>query len=517
VTALPDWLDPLYTAEQMRALDGWAIERQGIASLDLMERAGAEVTRALTELTPAGPVAVVCGKGNNGGDGLVVTRLLREHGIAARAVLLWPAADLRGDAAENHRRLVGAGGEIVECAPGDLRDALRGAALIVDAIFGTGFEGAPRDPAAAAIDAIEASGTPVVAVDVPSGVNASTGAVAGVCVHATVTVTFQHSKVGLWVSPGKDHAGRLVVADIGIPRGEPSPAPSAGLIRREVVQGIPRRATASNKFSSGSVLVIGGSRGLTGAVCMTCEGAMRAGAGWVRAGVPASLNDIFEVKLTEVMSVPLADAGGGLAAAAVEAALEAAGRADCVVLGPGLGRSEQALDAGVRLIQEVGAPLLVDADGLFALAQAGPQPTLGRTAPTVLTPHSGELARLLGTDSTRVAAARLERAREAARRFGAVVVLKGDDTLVADPGADRVAVSRGGSPALATAGTGDVLSGVAGAFLAKGVEPFEAACAAVAVHAEAGRVAARRIGVPDAVIATDVVAALPEALRRPAP
>jgi NAD(P)H-hydrate epimerase len=353
----------------------------------------------------------------------------------------------------------------------------------------------------------------VLAVDVPSGVNASTGEVEGACVTANTTVTFQHSKVGLWISPGKVHAGRVVVADIGIPHEGRPVEPSSGLIGPGVVEAVPWRAAASTKFSSGSVLVVGGSVGLTGAVCMTCEGAMRAGAGWVRAAVPASLNEIFEVKLTEVMSVPLADNGGHLSGDAVGTVLEAAERADSVVVGPGLGREAGALAAAVAMIERVEAPLLVDADGLFALAGAGLERVAGRKHPAVLTPHAGELSRLLGTGSSEIAAARLDAVRAAARRAGAIVVLKGDDTLVFDPAADRLGVSAGGSPALATAGTGDVLSGVIAAFMARGVEPFTAACAGVRVHAEAGRIAARRIGVPDSVIATDVIAALPAALR----
>jgi NAD(P)H-hydrate epimerase len=505
------WLDPLYTADEMRALDAWAIEEQGVPSLDLMERAAAEVTSVVTERAPQGTVAVVCGKGNNGGDGLAVTRMLAEHGIQARALLLWPAEELRGDARVNYDRLVDAGCDADEVEPAAISDALAGAALIIDAILGTGFEGTPREPADGAIEAVNRAGSPVIAIDVPSGVNASTGSVDGAAVRADVTVTFQAAKTGLWISPGKEHAGRVVVADIGIPR-EGRMSPTSGLIRREAVEAIPRRAAASTKFSSGSVLVIGGSLGLTGAVAMSCEGAMRAGAGWVRAAVPASLNEIFEVKLTEVMSVPLADDGGHLRKDAVEAALDAADRADCVALGPGLGRDPEALDAAIAVMDGVQVPLLIDADGLFALAEADLERVAGRRAPTVLTPHAGELARLLATDSGDIAAARLGKVREAARRANAIVVLKGDDTLVADPGG-WLGVSPGGSPALATAGTGDVLSGVIAAFMAKGVEPFTAVCAGVRAHVDAGRIAAQRIGVADSVIATDVIAAIPAALR----
>jgi NAD(P)H-hydrate epimerase len=240
-------------------------------------------------------------------------------------------------------------------------------------------------------------------------------------------------------------------------------------------------------------------------------GAMRAGAGWVRVGVPASLNDVFELKLTEVMSVPLVDQDGMLSADADAAVIEAAERADCVVLGPGLGRSEGAFAFAVTVAERIEQPLLIDADGLNALADAGLERAAKRSAPTVLTPHAGELGRLLGRPSSEVEAHRLAAAREAAARSGAIVLLKGDDTLVTGPGG-VTGVSVGGSPALATAGTGDVLSGVAAAFLAQGLDPFEAACAAVRAHADAGRAAGAALGARS-VIAGDVIDALPAVLR----
>jgi ADP-dependent NAD(P)H-hydrate dehydratase / NAD(P)H-hydrate epimerase len=500
------WLEPLYAADEMRALDRWAIEQEGIPSLDLMERAGGEVARVITELGPDGPVRIVCGRGNNGGDGLVVARLLREAGLTAEALLLFDPDDLSPDARANFERT-----EARTVGVKALPEALAGSAVIVDAILGTGFTGSPRAPLDEAIEAIDAAGATVVAIDVPSGVDATTGEVEGACVRADVTVTFHAGKVGLWISPGKEHAGRVEVAEIGIPPdGRDRPAePDTGLIDSSVLDLLPRRATAGNKFQSGSVLVIGGSTGLTGAVCMTCEGAMRAGAGWVRAAVPASLNQIFEVKLTEVMSVPLPDREGHLLEGAVEMVLEAAERADAVVLGPGLGREDHSFALAQSLVQRIDRPLLVDADGLNAIAAAGLEQAAGRSAPLILTPHAGELGRLLGQSSEEIGTSRLQAAREAAERGGAIVVLKGDDTLVAGPG--RLAVNRGGSPALATAGTGDVLSGVIAAFVARGLDPFEAACTGVYAHAEAGREAARRIGV-ESVIAGDVIDALPAAL-----
>jgi NAD(P)H-hydrate epimerase len=501
--ALPDWLDPLPDAAQQRALDEWAIDQLGIPGIELMERAGTGLAEVVQRLVPTGRIAVVCGKGNNGGDGFVCARLLRELGREVSVLLLGSPDELRGDASTNCTRLPGATPEPFDAAA--LEDALG----VVDAILGTGFSGEPREPAVGAIEAINAAaeGATVVACDIPSGVDASTGEVLGAAVRARATVTFHAAKPGLWIAPGKDHAGAVEVVDIGIPSGG-SAEPSIGLIEPRVTEGVPRRGRESTKFAAGSVLVCGGSIGLTGAPCMASMAAMRAGAGYVTAFVPASLNPIFESRLLEEMTVPLPDADGSLEPAGVDAVLERAASSGALVLGPGIGRRPGAFELARGLASEARLPLLLDADGLNA--HAGSLPALAaRTAPTVLTPHAGELARLLESDSKTVAAHRLKSVRTAAAEANAIVVLKGDDTLVAQPDG-RVGVSRGGAPALATAGTGDVLSGVIGAYLAKGMNPFHAACAGVLVHAAAGRLAAHRIG-EEGVIAGDVIEALPHA------
>ncbi|MDQ6604960.1 MAG: NAD(P)H-hydrate dehydratase, partial [Actinomycetota bacterium] len=299
------------------------------------------------------------------------------------------------------------------------------------------------------------------------------------------------------------------VVDIGIPDGGPAD-PSIGLLSEAVTAAVPRRGADSTKFAAGSVLVCGGSTGLTGAPSLASGAAARAGAGYVTACVPASLNPIFEVKLTEVMTVPIPDAAGAISAEAVAPVLERAERAQSLVLGPGLGRDPHTAQFARELALAVGVPLLLDADGLNAHADALPR-LAGRQHATVLTPHAGELGRLLSRSGDRISAHRLASVREAAVAAQAIVVLKGDDTLIAEPGG-RVAVSPGGAPALATAGTGDVLSGVIGAYLAKRMDPFHAACAGVWVHVAAGRLAALAIGV-EGVIAGDVIEQLPRALR----
>ncbi len=500
------WLIPVYDAAGMRAADSWAIEDQGIPSLELMETAGAAVAEAALQIAGPGPARVVCGKGNNGGDGLVAARHLADTGHEVEAVLLWPRGELSPDASANLARFEG---RVLEVGPGDLAGVLAGSGVIVDAIFGTGFSGAPRAPADGAIEAINRCEVGVVAADIPSGVDASSGEVAGAAVQAEITVSFHAAKLGHWIAPGRAYTGDLRVAEIGIPAGAPG-EPAAGVIGDEVLGLAPRRRPNSTKFDSGEVVVVGGSRGLTGAVCMAAEAAIRAGAGYATVAVPADLEPIFESKLTEVMSRGFPGAEGRLASASADAILEAAGRAAAAVLGPGLGRDDDSLELARAVARGVAAPLLIDADGLNAHAERL-ELIAGRDAPTVLTPHGGELGRLLGRDSGQVAEHRLASAREAAERSGAIVVLKGDDTLIA--AGKRLAISAGGSPGLATAGTGDVLSGTIGALLARGMEPFAAACAGVHAHQRAGRISAERLGSVESVVATDVIAALPAALQ----
>jgi ADP-dependent NAD(P)H-hydrate dehydratase / NAD(P)H-hydrate epimerase len=490
---LPGWVDPLFEAAEMRAVDAWAIEQRGVPSLELMERAGAGLARVTAAAARPGPVRVVIGKGNNGGDGLVVARLLRQEGQEVDVLATGALEDLRGDPLINLERLPGAAPE--PFAP----ERLAGSGAIVDALLGTGFEGAPRERMAAAIAAINEQDAPVVACDVPSGVNSGSGEVEGEAVVAVATATFHASKVGLHVDPGKGHAGAVEVVEIGVPRGAPGAA-RAGLVTERVLELYPHRPRSGSKFASGVVVVVGGSLGLTGAPTMAARSAQRAGAGYVQVAVPGPVQPAVDLRLLEQMSRGLPDADGFHTPGGVDVVGEMAERAGAVVLGPGLGRDEGAEEFAVS------APLLVDADGLNA--HAGRLESLReRDAPTVLTPHEGELGRLLERDSEDVRRHRLASVREAAERSGAVVLLKGDDTIVALPGGE-VAVSPGGSPALATAGTGDVLSGLIGALLAKRLDAFEAASLGTLVHVRAGNAAAAELGA-DHVMAGDVIEALP--------
>ena len=476
------WLQPLFDAEGMRTTDSWAIGEQGIPESELMEAAGTALAEVVAGLAPEGPVRIVCGKGNNGGDGLVAARRLSEMGFEVEALELWS-----------------------EEALGDLDAWLEGSGAIVDSIFGTGFAGAPRDPAVAAIDAINRCGAPVVACDIASGVDASTGEVEGAAVEADLSVSFHAAKLGHFVAPGKWHTGELHVVPIGIPDGAPS-EPAGGVIAPSVLDLAPRRGPRSTKFSSGQVAIAGGSRGLTGAVRMSSLAAIRAGAGYATVAVPADLEAIFEAGQPEVMSVGCPGGDGRLAPGSLKAVLGVFERAAAGVLGPGLGRDPGSIELARDAADGIEASLVIDADGLNAFVGRIEEIAV-REAPTILTPHAGELGRLLDRPSEEIAARRLASAREAARAAGAVVVLKGDDTIVTD--GERVAVNAISAPALATAGTGDVLSGMTAALLARGLDPFAAACAAVVAHAGAGRDAAERVGAAESTIATDVIASIP--------
>ncbi|MEX0620355.1 MAG: NAD(P)H-hydrate dehydratase [Solirubrobacterales bacterium] len=487
----------------MAEVDRWAIEQQSVPSLELMEAAGHALAEASAAVAKPGPVTVVCGKGNNGGDGMVAARHLVESGYEVQVILLWEPDALSPDATTSFQLLAGA--EILTGQGAMSRLAESG--VIIDAMLGTGFDGEPRSPVSEAIEAINAAGCPVVSCDVPSGVNASTGE-AGLSVKADRTVTFHGLKVGHLISPGKHLCGAVTVAGIGIPSGAPE-GQAAGRISTRVLDLLPPRGAASNKFTSGKVSIVGGSRGLTGAVCLAARAAIRSGAGYATAAVPQGLESVFEAKLTETMTIGCGTEEGFLGPSALEQVSGHCENASAVVLGSGLGREPEAGEFLRDLVVGLAAPVVVDADGLGGL-DGRPELVRGRPGPTVLTPHEGEMSRLLGRSSGEVAASRLDSALSLARESGAVVVLKGDDTIVTD--GERIAVNDCAAPALATAGTGDVLAGVCGAFLARGLEPFDAACAAVLCHSRAGQLAAARVGSAEGVIAGDVVEAMPLAM-----
>ncbi len=498
---------PLLSAGSMRALDRHTIEKLGVTGDVLMESAGRSVAeRALDLLEPGGEVLVVCGSGNNGGDGLVVARHLHALGVRARAALLGEPRSYRGDAAANLQRARALG-----VALEGTRWKAPVSGVVVDAIFGTGLAKRVEGPAASAIRRINASRETcrVVAVDLPSGLHADTGQPLGAVVQADATVTIGLPKLGLALEPGRSLAGRVWVARIGIADSAPGTAADAELWTRAAAGArLPARPADGHKGGFGHVLVVAGSEGKTGAAALAAEGAGRMGAGLVTVACPAGLNDVLEVKCTEAMTVPLPDtAERGLAASAEESILALAATRDAVGLGPGLGRSEDTVQLVRAVAKRLEQPLVIDADGLFAFA-AEPAILKARRGVTILTPHPGEAARLLSSSAAEVNRDRVGAARELAAQTGAVVLLKGAATVAAaEP---RIVINPTGGPALASGGTGDVLLGMVTALLGQGLEPLEAAATAAYVHGYAADRIASRWG-SSGLLAGDLARELPAA------
>ena len=518
----------------MQEVDRRAAEVYGLPTPALMENAGRAVALRADALLGGARgrrVVVVCGGGNNGGDGLVAARHLANWGARVRVVMAcegWPTAPkLSADAGVQLHVVTRCGIEVLGVDPDGRRRvelALTGADLVVDAVLGTGSRGAPRGAAMVAVELMQAARARILAVDIPTGLDADSGHVPGPAVQAEETVTFGLPKPAHVLLPAAGLCGRVRVADIGFPAPllEQAPAAFELLEAARVSAMLPARPAAGHKGTFGHVLVVAGSRGMTGAGALASRGALAAGAGLVTWALPASVQPVGAQLVAEALTASLPDEGEGqLAEAAGEQVLQLLQTRDVLVLGPGLGTGAGVSRVVARLVAEARCPAVVDADAINVLAgqrevleRAGRLGRGGRSgeAPRlVLTPHPGEMARLLGSDVPSVQQDRLGVALGAARRFGAVVVLKGARTVIASPDG-RVSVNPAALPALATGGSGDVLSGIIGGLLAQGLDPYEAACAGVFVHALAGAVAA---GDPEGpALAGQVAACVPEAFRR---
>jgi ADP-dependent NAD(P)H-hydrate dehydratase / NAD(P)H-hydrate epimerase len=494
---------PLVTPGQMAAADKAAISA-GTPGEVLMDRAGKAVARAAIRLASGRygkRFVVVCGKGNNGGDGFVAARELRRAGAAVRCLSVGDADEAKGDARVHLDRMQAAGVRL------DDFDAalLEKSDVIVDAIFGTGFRGVAEGEPARAIDAINRTAIPVIAVDIPSGVAGDTGSVSGPAVEAQLTLAMAAEKVGTAVGAGAVHAGDVQVVDIGIEVGEwVATVPDSA----EIASALPHRRPDAHKRSGGVVAVLAGSQGMTGAAVLSAHGATRMGAGYVTVGCTAAVDAVVAEQLPEVLS-RIVTKDEILGAEALDEFAEVLERSGSLAIGPGLGRGPAQRSLVERTLAEIELPVVLDADGLNALGE-DPSPLTSRTHPTVITPHPGELSGLTGASIADIQEDRLGAARDAAERFGCVVVLKGFRSVIARPGG-RSVVNPTGGPELATAGTGDVLTGAIATLLASGMEPFEAAWAGVYVHGMAGDTAGRRLG-PGGVLAGDVAEALPAAL-----
>ncbi len=516
----------LTTAAQMREMDRQTVEKFAVPGIVLMENAALRVVDILA--ARFGPlrgrrVAVVCGKGNNGGDGLAVARHLSARlGAKVTVWLTAPAEAFMGDAAANYRMAAAYGLDIRPWA-----GALGETDLVIDALLGTGIKGGVSGELAAVIDAMNGAGRPVVVVDVPSGLDADTGNVDGACVHAVLTVTFVLPKIGLLVYPGAGYIGELVTVDIGMPRSVMA-AESVRVVATEaadVAGWVPSRVNGrdSNKGKFGHVSVFAGSAGFVGAPVLSTEAAARTGAGLVTLAVPHGIQSAAMTRISPIaMTRGLPETErGAFSPDALADALELAHKGTAAAIGPGLGGADddQTRQFVREFIRQCAVPLVVDADALNCLAledDHGAAIVRKRTAATILTPHPGEMGRLQGTDTKTVQADRRKAVEDAARTYHCAVLLKGARTLIADPDG-RLAVNTTSNPGMATGGSGDVLTGVLAALLAGGspeetLTAWEAAACGAYLHGLAGDLAAEAQGGPAGLIATDIIAHLPAAL-----
>jgi hydroxyethylthiazole kinase-like uncharacterized protein yjeF len=505
----------IVTAKQMRALDSAAIEKHGIRSLDLMERAGAGLADAVLGLLPdgEGAVLVIAGSGNNGGDGLVAARLMKEAGADVEVIVLSARSKLSPDAQANFGRLSGDDIHTVESA--DAFDEATGEVgmpdIIVDAIFGTGIDREVSGLPGHAIDYMNGSGVGIVSADIPSGLSADTGEVMGRAVRAACTVTFGLPKAGFFAGQGPEHAGCVSVVDIGIPQEEIDASESNLELNSPdgFVQNFAPRGRESHKGTYGHVAVFAGSGGHLGAGYLASLAALRAGCGLVTYCLPGAAFEKFDARYPEVMCEAIPDDGrGAFGGIGLERALEIEGGKQAVAIGPAIGTSDDTKKFVNAFLLKSGVPAVIDADALNVLDIDA----LERThASAVLTPHPGEMARLMGVDTKEIQADRVGFARSLADRTGAVVVLKGNMTVVAEPrGQDYINFT--GNPGMATAGMGDVLTGMIAAFIARGMEPIVAARAAVYVHGLAGDMAAKEGG-EESLIASDVISGIGRAIE----
>ena len=503
------------SGQVMQLMDKRAIQEFGIAGLTLMENAGRACADAISEAFGPGEgkrALVVAGKGNNGGDGYVIARLLRERGWDAPVLLCAAPEGITGDAAKNLALLDP--GSLTLAPAGELPAGLfRGAAIIVDALLGTGVKSEVTGPFRFAIEAINASGLPVVAVDIPSGVDAGSGRVLGVAVRAELTVSFALAKLGNVLYPGAELCGRLVVADIGMPPAVVNEADGCEFVDLPSARRIFRpRGMLAHKGSAGHCLVVAGSTGKTGAAAMAANSALRAGGGLVTLAVPAGLNATLETKTTEVMTLPVGKkASGHLQAGALAELLQGARTRDVVALGPGIGAAPSTVYLVHSLVESLTAPLVLDADGLNAVAAAPGILLKRRGRVTLLTPHPGEMARLAGMTIPEVEADRIGTAREFATRYRVHLILKGARSICAAPDG-RVSINGSGNPGMASGGMGDVLTGVVCSLVGQGYSPFEACQLGAFVHGHAADLLLGRQGT-QGMSAVDVQEMLPEALR----
>ncbi len=513
------WKNKVVSAEEMRELDRRAIEEFGIPGEVLMESAGKGAFEFIESKFPLLEDTVIfCGKGNNGGDGFVIARYLLNRRVFPTVALLGRKEALTGDAKLNLDRYLKLTGELIEVENEDqlrnLKQRLTETDLIIDAIFGTGLDSEIKGLPRAAVEFInEITGEyaiPVLALDLPSGVNASTGEIMGVAVRAEATVTFGLAKIGHYCFPGAGLTGELEVIDIGIPAALSKNIKTFVTDQDLAFPLLLPRAPDSHKGDHGHTVIFAGSPGKTGAAAMASESALRSGAGLVTLAVPASLNDIFEVKLTEVMTEPIPDQDRKFGKVSIPAALEFIRGKNAIALGPGIGQGKEIDQFVKEILVSATAPVVVDADGLNSLANQ--MDILKKIqAPLILTPHPGEMSRLCGLPVPEIQKDRVGVARKFAKDWQAIVVLKGANTVIAGPFGE-VFINHSGNAGMASAGMGDVLTGIIAGLLSQEYDPVDAAILGVYLHGKAGDLAGQE-SVAIGIIATDLIGKIRPARR----
>jgi hydroxyethylthiazole kinase-like uncharacterized protein yjeF len=508
------------TPKQMNKIDSLAINSMGIPGIVLMENAALRVVEEVCSYlgrVSCKKVFVFAGKGNNGGDAFAVARHLFNKGAKVYTYTVADKKDIAGDALTNLKILENLGVEVWELTNllqlENLKSELSTADLVIDGIFGTGLKGKIEGLQAAVIKAINLSGKPVISIDIPSGINGETSEVLGCCIKALKTVTFALPKIGLILHPGCEFAGELITADIGIPHKviDSLNIKTKVILRSFVSSLIPVRHCESNKGDYGRVLIVTGSAGMTGAGCLSAGAALRTGAGLVYLAVPASLSHIYSTSLKESMTVSLEDQGTGfLNRKSIKPLLANMKRKDVIAIGPGLSVNKNIIEIVDAVIKNSEVPVVMDADALNAVAR-DTSVLKQRKTQIVVTPHPGEMARLTGMSIEDVQSNRLETAKEFAAQYGVITVLKGAKTIIADPDG-TVYINPSGNPGMATAGAGDVLTGIISGFIGQGVKPFEAAVAGVYLHGMAGDRAAEQKG-QHGLIAGDIIEELPYAIK----
>ncbi|MDQ2085616.1 NAD(P)H-hydrate dehydratase [Herbivorax sp. ANBcel31] len=500
------------TPRQMGEIDRFTINEIGIPAMVLMENAALCVLREIEkdiDNIKGKRVCLFAGKGNNGGDAFAIARHLYNRGAKVLVYVLAKKSDIKGDAKTNLDILDKIGVKTIEILDkrglDDAKKYISHTNLIVDGVFGTGIKGDIPYLIAEVINFINEKVVPVISIDIPSGINGETGQISGTCIKSYKTVTFGYAKVGLFIHPAVEYVGKIVVADIGIPKNVIDRFDIKNYIidKRTVEDLIPKRHSDSNKGDFGKLLLLTGSKGMTGAGCLTGKAALRSGAGLLYLAVPASLTNVYDSNLIESVTLPLEDNNSGyLTKSCIKELENHMGNIDVIALGPGLSTKGDVGEVVYNIIENSKVPLVIDADGINAISK-NTDILKKCSVPVVLTPHPGEMARLLNVSIDEVQKNRIDAARNFSQSQDVITVLKGSKTIVAAPDG-RVYINTTGNSGMSTGGTGDVLTGIIASFICQGVEPYKSAIAGVYLHGLCGDNISKKRG-EHGVIAGDLI------------